>query len=207
MNALEKSAETYTVRDSNIEICFRYASDRWCHRVATNRNGRWYPLLESEEGRADDNDLPSPALQDLRFEEVRDRVFEFQLLGQAGKEIFSAAIRFDGEARTIDFDLCARSRAMTFPACTHSQYVLASGVECPMVDRQPSSLSLQPDGESGLIIAALSIADGPVGECRLFDSSPVQRIGVGCFGGSGPETTRRGVSIRWRYQMTLAGNP
>src|SRR5262245_14524250 len=102
MIVLEESAEEYTVRGAGLEISFRRAVDRWQHFVSLRMDGRSLLLLVSDEGTPADDVPDSPAFQDLRFEKLSDDIFEFQLLGQAGKGIYSAAVRFDGCVQVID---------------------------------------------------------------------------------------------------------
>jgi hypothetical protein len=163
--------------------------------------------MASEEGSPVDEVPPSPALQDLRFEELHDTVFEFQLLGQAAAGVYSAAIRFDGAARSIDFDLCARGRLAEHPLCTTSRYVVGQGDQAAIVEpRLTSLLVLSPQGK-GVELAAVSIPDNPESECRFMSESPVRRIAAGCFRAKGSGAADKGVSVRWRYRMTFAGRP
>src|SRR5579863_112314 len=94
MIVLEKSADAYSLRDADFELSYRYLGDRWQHGISVQHDGQWRPLLTSQEGSATDDVPPSPPLQDLRFEQLADGVFEFQLLGQSGKGVYSAAVRF-----------------------------------------------------------------------------------------------------------------
>src|SRR3954466_6084925 len=110
MIVLEKSADAYTLRDAGFELSFRHMGDRWQHCLSFRRDGEWLPLLTSVEGAPTDDVPPSPPLQDLRCEEIADGICEFQLLGQSGKGVYSAAVRLDESTHTIDFDLCARGR-------------------------------------------------------------------------------------------------
>src|SRR5436190_24097451 len=125
MIVLEKSADAYSLRDADVELSFRHVGDRWQHCVSVRRDGKWLPLLTSDEGAPTDNIPPSPPLQDLRCEQIDDCIFEFQMLGQSGKGVYSSAVRFDASTHTIDFDLCARGRSRETPLCTASRYVLA----------------------------------------------------------------------------------
>ncbi len=97
MTVVEESAQNYTLRAADIQISFRYIGDRWQHFISVRRDGDWLLLLASEEGTSAGRALPSPALQDLRFEKLDDDVFEFQVLGQAGHGVYSAAVRFGGK--------------------------------------------------------------------------------------------------------------
>lgn len=205
MIAVEKSADAYSLRDADFELSFRHVGDRWQHCVSIQHQGEWFPLLTSEEGNPTDDAPPSPPLQDLRFEQLADGNFEFQLLGQSGKGVYSAAMRFDGGTGTIDFDLCARGRSKETPLCTTSRYVLAGDDLLPQLRHDSASLVLLPRAGRSVKISPVHIADSPHSECRLTTVQNVRRIDAGCFDIMGSDLPARGFSIRWRYRMTLAG--
>jgi hypothetical protein len=205
MIVLEKSADAYSLRDADFELSFNYVSDRWHHRVSVRHHGEWHPLLTSEEGVPTDDVPPSPPLQDLRFEQLANRIFEFQLLGQSGKGVYSAAVRFDGGTGTIDFDLCARGRSKDSPLCTASHYVLPGDKLLPHIQQLEDSIVLISVGGRAIDMAAVPIADSPRSECRLTTVQHVRQIDAGCFGILGSDLPGKGFSIRWRYRMTLAG--
>ena len=206
MIVLEKSADAYSLRDADIELSFRHVGDRWHHCISVRHHGGWFPLLTSEEGAPTDDVPPSPPLQDLRIEQPADGIFEFQLLGQSGKGVYSAAVRFDDAVRTIDFDLCARGRSQETPLCTASRYVLPGNDLLPHVRQQPAVLVLLPGGGRSVEIASVPIADSPRSECRLTTVHNVRRIAAGCFAIMGSDLPGKGFSVRWRYRMTLAGH-
>ena len=204
MIVLEKSADAFSLRDGDFELSFRHVGDRWQHCVSVRQHGGWLPLLTSEEGAPTDDLPPSPSLQDLRFEQPDDGVFEFQLLGQSGKGVYSAAVCFDGGDRTIDFDLCARGRSKT-PLCIASRYVLAGNDLLSHVRQEPAALVLLPCGNRSVEMAAVPIADSPPSECRLTTVENVRRIDAGCFGSMGSDLPGKGFSVRWRYRLILVG--
>jgi hypothetical protein len=206
MIALKKSADAYSLRDADVELSFRHVSDRWQHCVSVLCQGGWLPLLTSEEGSPTDERPPSPPWQELRLEQPADEVFEFQLLGQAGKGVYSAAVRFDGGAHMIDFDMCARGRSNEKLLCTVSRYVLP-GDPLPQVRELPRALVLHAGGVQAIEMAPVPIADNPRSECRLMTMEHVPRIETGCFGSIGSDISGKGFSIRWRYRMTFAGHP
>ncbi len=209
MIVVEESAEAFTLRGGELEISFRHVGDRWQHLISVRRNGDSFPLIVSEEGLPADEIIPSPALQDLRLERLGDDVSEFQLLGQAAKGVYSAAVRFDSAAQTIDFDLCARGQSRESPLCTSSRYRLADGHghDGPTARQFPTSVQVLPHGVRGVEIVPVAIADQPVIECRLISDGPVLRIAAGCFGIKGSDPSKKGISVRWRYRVTLAGHP
>lgn len=212
MIALEKSADAYTLRDDDLEISFRRITDRWQHLVSVQGGAGWELLLASEEGMPADGIPPGPVFQDLHFEELRDGVFEFQLLGQAAKGIYSAAVRFDGNAHVIDFDVCGRGRAAGASFCTSSAYLL-SGTGAPAaIERRPPGLILhapvlRAPGRRSIEIVPILIPESPPSECRALGDGGQRRIVAGCFGEPGSEPRAKSVSIRWRYRVSVAGHP
>lgn len=204
MIALEESAESYTLRSADLEISFRHVGDRWQHSISVQRHGAVCHLMTSDEGTPRGLVLPSPALQDLRLEKLSDEVYEFQLLGQAGKEVYSAAIRLNGASGAIDFDLCARRRSIDAPLCTASRYRL---------DDADDSLSLQSHenrwlvllrGERALEFAPVPIPEHADSQCRICREGPARRLAAGHFGKLGSDTAHKGVSLRWQYRISLS---
>lgn len=206
MIELEKSAEAYTVRAADMEISFRYLGDRWQHVVSLRQSGIWFPMITSREGSPADDTASGPALQDLRFEGLKDEIFEFQLLGQARSDVYSAAVRFDCAAAVIDFDICARGRASDGPLCTASSYQAADGEHVPRVEQRQDSVMVVPHEGRALVIAPVSIPDNPPSECRLVSDIGGWRITAGAAEITGSVPIQRARTIRWRYRMTIAGH-
>jgi hypothetical protein len=207
MIVLEESAEAYTLRSADLEITFRHIGDRWQHFISVRRDGEPLPLIVSDEGIPGDNLLTSPALQDLRVERPSDGILEFQLLGQAGKGVYSAAVRFDGRAQAIDFDLCARGRSAESPFCTASRYQLVRGGKTSTANQRASGLIVLCRGEQGVVLSPVPIPGILATECRLIGEGTQQRIAAGCFGITRSDAPQKPVSVRWRYRITLAGHP
>lgn len=90
------------------QLQFHWQDDRWTHSLWKIEQGGRAPVWSSIEGTGKDLWPCSPAFQDLIFERINDHCGEVQLLGQAGKNHYSAAIRCDGAANLIDFDLAVR---------------------------------------------------------------------------------------------------
>ena len=166
-----------------------------------------FPLMVSVEGLPTDEILASPALQDLRFEKLSDVVVEFQLLGQAGKGIYSAAVRFDGQSQAIDFDMCARGRAADSPVCTMSRYQIAADGSASAPPQREGGLIVRYRGEPGVDLSPVPIAGMPATECRPIGEGSHRRIAAGRFGIPGSVAPHKPVSVRWRYRIALAGHP
>jgi hypothetical protein len=203
MIVVEKSAGAYTLGDAQFELAFRHVGDRWQHCVSVANRGEWFPLLTSVEGTPADAGPPSPPWQDLRFEQLADNVFEFQLMGQSRKGVYSAAVRLDGDAGTIDFDLCSRGRSQESPLCTASSYILPGDNLLPHIQQFSSGLVLVPLGGLAIDLSPVPISDSPVCECRLTTVQYVRQINVGCFDVTGPGLPGKGFSVRWRFRMSL----
>jgi hypothetical protein len=207
MIQVEKSADKYLLRDDGIELVFCFAGDRWQHSVGLRREDDWHAVLISVEGRPADAALPSPAFQDLRFEQPAEGVYEFQLMGQSGKGIYSAAVRYDALARMLDFDLCARGPAANFSLCTVSTYRLAGLDQLPIVNCEPGAAMLTATGCGRIRITPVPIAGSPHSECRLNGEPGQRRLTIGCFGVAGSLSAGKTGSIRWRQQFAFAGRP
>jgi hypothetical protein len=207
MIVLEESAEAYTLRSADLEINFRHIGDRWQHIISVRRNGESLPLIASDEGTPSDDPLPSPALQDLRVEILSEDAFEFQLLGQAGKGVYSAAVRFDGRGQAIDFDLCARGRSAESPFCTASRYQMVRGGKALTAQQRASGMVVLCRGERGVALSPVPIPGIPLTECRLIGEGTQERIAAGCFGITRSDMPHKPVSVRWSYRIALAGHP
>jgi hypothetical protein len=200
MIEVEKSADQYALRDDCLEIEFQFVGDRWQHSIALRYGNGWLPVLISEEGQPADAALPSPAFQDLRVEQLAEEVFEFQLMGQSGKGVYSAAVRFDAAERTHDFDLCARGPIADSLLCTVSTYRLAGPERLTVTSNADSAVLTS--GEGRLIrVAPVLIAGNPAGECRVTGDASERRLSVGCFGVRASNSNEKTASIRWRYRL------
>jgi hypothetical protein len=207
MIVIEESAEAYSVRAADLELSFRRAIDRWQHFVSLRPHSSLQWLLASDEGTPADDVPESPALQDLRFEKLADGVFEFQLLGQAGRAVYSAAVRFDGNARLIDFDICARGRSADSPLCTVSRYLIAGGGAASARPQREGALVVLLGGEPGVELSPVPIAGIPPTDCRLIGEGLHRRIAAGHLGSTRSDTPRKPANVRWRYRIALAGHP
>jgi len=200
----EQAAEGYTLRTAGLSISFRHVGDRWQHSISIDRDGAARPVLTSDEGWPGDALLPSPALQDLRLEKLADDVYEFQSLGQAGKEVYSAAIRMDGTAQTISFDICARRRATDTPLCTASRYRLDAVDDSTTLQPCENRWLLLMRGEPALELSPISIPGHPDSQCRVSGEGGAMHLAAGHFGETGSDAATSGVSVRWQYRIGLS---
>lgn len=146
---LQSSSRQFVIQTGDLEVRYTLAEDRWRHVLAVRDGPGARILLESEEGAAGADDAPSPPFQDLHLEDLGGGVHEFQLLGQAGHAIYSAAIRCEGPAERVSFDVFARARRSSGVSSTrpdHSELLQCSDEEhrpelgCPVFQRPGEGL-------------------------------------------------------------------
>lgn len=201
---VEQSPAACSLCTPDLRLTFEHVSDRWRHTVSVRHREEWLPILTSVEGTPDEHAPPSPALQDLRLEMIDDQTSEFQLMGQSGRHIYSAAVRFDGAADRIDFDLCLRTRQPSLPMDAHSIYRIGESVSQQSIDEVRERV-LVVAGGLRLAIAVVDIAGNPPEQrCRVGIDYSDRTIRVGC--GVVEPLPPAGRRVRWRYQISLAGS-
>lgn len=198
MVLVERSVEKYLLRQDDLEISYRYTGDRWRHDVSILCPDGREIMVASEEGTDAAGRLTSPALQDLRLEELGSGIFEFQLLGQGNSAIYSAAVRFDGPARLIEFDYCARAAKSGATACTASRYRIC-GEKLAVEERPPFALALIPRQGPAIELASCGNDVSSKTECRCIDGGrgPIVVIGACAV----PESESHKTNVRWRYTL------
>jgi len=200
---IERSSEILRVRSDRVELSFRHDCDRWRHEFSAYAADQWWTVLRSLEGSAENPMPASPALQDLRLEQLSEQVFEFQGMGQAGSAIYSAAIRLDFAVLEVAFDLCVRGKRAGSSMRAQSHYEISSGSAVP--DSNGSAVTLSDSG-ARLTISPIRIEGQPDCECRLLDSA-TRQIAAGCFSADAYSADPKPRSIRWGYRFSLAGLP
>lgn len=125
---VEQSADLNALQTCDLQLTFRYERDRWRHELSVRGESGWQTVLMSIEGLPDQVLPPSPSFQDLRLERIDDETAEFQLFGQAGKAVYSAAVRFNGRSQSISFDVAARAQQERAERSATSQYDLSPPV-------------------------------------------------------------------------------
>ena len=203
---VEQLPDRFVLTGASLRLEFARRDDRWQHSVyARIETGTaWSEILRSIEGTAEDSVPPSAALQDCFLQEIDAGTQELQLLGQAGKNVYSAAIRFNGPRNEIDFDFCLRA-----PATTGIPSVLAS-YEFPSFVAETWSLhcdgricriaaSGTPSAELDVNVATTSSQNAV--PLQLDNLQRILRIG----GESAAEVTANAArrSLRWRYRLRL----
>lgn len=202
---IERSATRYLLQGPKLWLEFNFMDDRWQHRIGMLSAADRSPVLSSVEGAAHDDAPPSPAFQDLRLESLSGSVHEFQLMGQSGPAVYSAAIRFDGESQLIDFDICARLRKSIAGFKTVSSYAVAEDWEAATADNDGAAIQRQGRSTTDrvLIIEPVEIRDSPQEHRHRAPIVVKETIVAGWDEqsivpfGTGP------LSLRWHYRMAL----
>jgi len=104
------------------QLEFEWRIDRWAHSLSQVQSDVRDVVWRSVEGMPDEVWPGSPAFQDLYTERINENCGEVQLLGQAGKNHYSGAIRCDGTSNTIDFDLAVRIQTLPQAPLSLSSY-------------------------------------------------------------------------------------
>lgn len=176
--------------------------DRWQHSIDVRIGGDWRLLLASVEGTADETDPPSPAFQDLRLEIIDPQTAEFQLFGQAGRRVYSSAVRFDGSRGEIDFDVCCRLPSQLIGVPVISSYICPSG--CSEVsateESEPTRLHLPPHP---LEIELPALPNQKSAGWRFTAETSPPVVQLGCFDVASPAAPTSMLTIRWRYVIRL----
>lgn len=204
MLEIEQSAERLGVRSDRIELAFHYGSDRWSHELSVLEGDGWTRLIRSVEGGAEDLIPPSPALQDLRLEQLGERVFEFQGMGQAGAAIYSAAIRLDVAAGEVAFDLCVRGKRADSAIQAQARYAVLAGI--PVPDRDDATAVVK-CSTTRLRVVPTRIEAHPACECRWIESAGTRQIAAGVYPVATYASETQPRSIRWAYRIAVDGLP
>lgn len=173
---------------------FYWNGDRWGHTLWRELNGSRYPYLTSLEGTTEQAWPASPAFQDLHSEMIHSECYEIQLLGQAGKNHYSGAIRCDALRNLIDFDLAVRIQTPVSSPLTMSTYQRS---KLPSLNSE-SHWDIKPESLTGcpsLICEIANPADTSDNQIRLIFEDL-----------KGLKFERQRCTIRWKYQLVLAAS-
>jgi hypothetical protein len=196
----ERSAESCRLSDDAVRLTFRRADDRWEHVIEVRSGSGWRLAACSVEGTSADAAPPSPPFQDLHTESTGLGRHEVQLLGQSGKTLYSAAVRFDSRAGCIEYDVAARIVPAQAPPQLLSTYRL------PAPSGSPRSLAREAEDGSvvlgeNLRVVPIAIKGSPLTTCRITMKSGDEQAAVGCVDLSGVTWERRGTTLRWGYRI------
>ena len=202
MLEVSQSSREYAITTPAFQLIFEHVGDRWQHRVLFSDGQSPQPVLISAEGTPAQTQPASPAFQDLRLEQVGEEQQEFQLMGQSGKQIYSAAIRVDGRRNLVDFDICTRFQKMDSAAEAFSTYRIEPGIAADFLEENGATTLRVSRAAMGLLIAAQSISGQPPSRIeRISDGNPVTFRIVGQKQPVGPGS-RPSQTLRWRYQIS-----
>ena len=174
-----------------LEFCWK--SDRWQHILWRKRPTGWQPEIHSLEGRPDQPWPDSPAFQNAFVERINPDCCEVQLLGQAGKNHYSAAIRCDAAKGNVTFDMAVRVHAEPPVPLLMSSYFDFSardgknGPGCAWIiesitQQPPLVLDVIPDKAGGAVTRLL---------VRDFQELRMEK---------------RRATLRWKYEWRLNPN-
>jgi|GEM_PF-3139788 len=183
----------------DLRLVFRRGEDRWEHAIEARQGEGWLPLLGSVPGTPAEELPLSPVFQDLRTETVAGNSLEVQLFGQSRKTIYSAAVRFDADSGTIEFDVAVRvprgERANLFSSYESDGAFRAGATEEYQVDCGTARLEL-----GGMRLPDDSTA-GSGAVVALSTPVPRARFTIGCRESVADGTSRSAVTFRWQYWM------
>jgi hypothetical protein len=196
---IDQAPERNRVATDSLCLTFdRTLGDRWRHAVDIRTDSDWQTLFTSAEGSAADTDPPSPAFQDLRLEVVDSATAEFQLFGQAGQRVYSAAVRFNGATDAIDFDVCCRVPVKRLGGPIVSSYDWPDGRgESIVSDSDPPSPLRLPSHSVEIELPSLPNAVPCAWRTTGEGSSAMLQFGR--FDVAAVEAASSVVTIRWRY--------
>lgn len=174
-----------------LEFCWQ--ADRWQHLLWQAEPAGWQRLLQSQEGTPDQPWPDSPAFQNAYVERINADCSEIQLLGQAGKNHYSGAVRCDAQKNLIDFDLAVRIHSEPAAPLLMSTYQLA-----------PAFLNADPAKQWELHTEILSkqpplLIDGgraqdPSGTTMCLRMPDLSELRM----------EKQRATLRWKYQWRLA---
>lgn len=169
---------------------FLWQDDRWSHALWQESDGQRRDHLTSLEGTTEQSWPSSPAFQDLLTERINANCCEIQLLGQAGKNHYSGAIRCDAARNVIDFDLAVRIQTLPTAPLTLSTYVRANETHSDPA----SSWNIDPE----------VIPKFPELKCSTEGSGleTLPRIRLFFEDLESLKFEKQRATIRWKYQLT-----
>jgi hypothetical protein len=167
-----------------LRIVFERRGDRIGHRVIVGNIEGGSVLLQSIEGRPQEDWPPSPPFQEGRIE-LSDGRMVAMLVGMAGKSHWSMSVEADADTGGFTFDVACRMKGTA-----------GTAISTYAVDR-----STQPThGPNAEVQLADSLIVRPVGEAShaILDQQLVLR----------PNATVSSLpaTLRWRYEMRWVGN-
>ncbi|MBS0264811.1 MAG: hypothetical protein JSS02_22945 [Planctomycetes bacterium] len=204
---LEKLPEQIRLIGPHWVFEFQRVADRWQHTVLWKQGPEFLPVLQSAEGTPTGEHLPSPAFQDLLLEPLAGDDCEFQVMGQSGQGIYTAAIRYDATDGALDFDVCARGKKGLESLCLTSTYLLPREQRAPISVEPEESVVALPERNLTLKLAPVPIAGVPVAKCRRVTEAGQAGLAIGHFATAEIGGGSRQISVRWRYRLSVLSGP
>lgn len=206
---VEQTADRFVLTAERLRLELSRTTDRWQHRISVRPalSEPWQELLSSVEGKSDEHSPSSAALQDCFLQEIEPGIQEVQLLGQAGKNVYSAAIRMDSGKQEIGFDFCLRTPVAGGVPAVLTTYELAL--------EQASSSKLTASGDDLVVrlshgiqlkLEMILASESLPGKAALAlqESHSLLQISGSCATELGVSSGRR--SLRWRYRLRLTAS-
>ncbi|MDB5388960.1 MAG: hypothetical protein JWM11_4606 [Planctomycetaceae bacterium] len=193
MLTIDRTSHCCRLGWDNWRLEFDWRDDRWAHSLWQDLQGIRLPIIRSVEGTTEQIWPGSPAFQDLHLERINPDCGEIQLLGQAGKNHYSGAIRCDGARNVIDFDLAVRIQSPAAAPLTVSTY-LHSNANTKERSAQPT-WNVIPEPISGCPELSSGF-DAPDSESNVLQRLTFQDLNLLKF-------ERQRATIRWKYQLVL----
>lgn len=203
MVEIEQTAESWTARAAGIELSFRYLGDRWGHVLQCLDRDERQVLLTSCEGGPDDSQPPSPAWQELLVERPNETCCEFQLFGRVGAGIYSAAVRFEGDAGIVTFDACVSRRKPDASVCTRCTYDIEPAGAAPRIAAEHGPLVTLDWPTVRLTLEPLTLDGQPISSCREIGDGKLRRLAIGHFEAGTETPSRASGTLRWGYRLQL----
>ena len=185
-----RSADTCELSCQGCRLSFLHREGRWFHVVDVRSSaGNWATLDE-------DPTTGSPAFQDLHVETLGPGCVEVQAMGQASRNIYSCAVRFDAGLRSIEFDFAARLRVVSPESVATAWRLTCSPgatVGCSAHQLVIGPLLTMTCAERG---AALSLGER--------DTTGAYRLVAGYGNSSELNPGRTGVTVRWQQRILFS---
>lgn len=177
-------------------LLFEWQQDRWRHALEQAVAGKWRQQFASVEGGTDPSWPACPAFQYAQVERIGESCAEIQLLGQAGKNHYSGAVRCDAEHQLLDFDLAVRIQQPPPNPLILSTY--EGPQSSPDAAEQPGGGPTKAQKNWELTIEELP--DQPV--CTVQQPSD-SAIGLTMTDLPVWQTHKPRITLRWKYQFQL----
>ncbi len=195
-----QTGDACTATMAGLQVSWRRQTDRWSHTIQFSAADD--DCLSSAEGSPEDDFPASPAFQDLRVEARSNQICEFQLMGQSGGHLFSAAICCDAAQASVEFDICCRLAPRITPENILSTYIVGAGAGRLADAASPLMRGALVTLAGRYTLEALPLADELHAAVRMPATEPGGQLQIGCFEIGPLQTSARRRRVRWRYRLS-----